>query len=80
MNINTNGVVPLSLAPVSQLGIKIALGLNGFPANRMIMCYGRPGGGKSSLLYHIAGEYEKNGDEVWIVYSEPAIDRLYIAS
>jgi len=80
MNINTNGVVPLSLAPVSQLGIKIALGLNGFPANRMIMCYGRPGGGKSSLLYHIAGEYEKNGDEVWIVDSERAIDRLYMAS
>jgi RecA/RadA recombinase len=60
--------------------MKVALGLNGFPANRMIMCYGRPGGGKSSLLYHIAGEYEKNGDEVWIVDSERAIDRLYMAS
>jgi RecA/RadA recombinase len=80
MNINTDGVVPLSIAPIKQLGMKVALGLNGFPANRMIMCYGKPGGGKSSLLYQIAGEYEENGDEVWIVDSERAIDRLYLAS
>lgn len=80
MNINTDGVVPLSLAPVAQIGMKIALGLHGFPSNRMVMCYGKPGGGKSSLLYQLAGEYEENGDEVWIVDSERAIDRLYLAS
>lgn len=80
MKINVDGILPISFAKISQLGMKIALGLEGYPSNRMIMCYGPPGGGKSSLLFQIAGEYIRNGDEVWIIDSERAIDRVYLAS
>jgi RecA/RadA recombinase len=79
-NIATDRFLPLPLAPISQLGMKIALGLEGLPSNRIIMCYGPPGGGKSTLLYQLSGEYVNNGDEVWIVDSERAIDKVYLAS
>lgn len=79
-NVVIDGVLPVSYAKLDQLGMKIALGLEGYPSNRMIMTYGPPGGGKSTLLYQLAGQYEKNGDEVWIVDAERAIDRIYFAS
>ena len=80
MSINTDRPLPLALAPLDQLGMKIAFGLDGLPANRMIMCYGPPGGGKSTLLYQLSGTYDRNDDEVWIVDAERAIDRIYLAS
>lgn len=78
--VNTDRFLPLAFAPLSQLGLKIALGLEGLPSNRMMMCYGPPGGGKSTLLYQLSGDYERNGDEVWIVDTERAIDKIYLAS
>lgn len=78
--VNTDRFLPLAFAPIDQLGLKIAFGLEGLPSNRMIMCYGPPGGGKSTLLYQLSGQYEKNGDEVWIVDTERAIDKIYLAS
>ena len=79
-SVSTDRFLPLAFAPISQLGLKIALGLEGLPSNRMIMCYGPPGGGKSTLLYQLSGEYEKNNDEVWIIDTERAIDKIYLAS
>lgn len=79
-HIVTDGHLPITFAKLRQLGMKIAFGLEGYPSNRMIMTYGPPGGGKSTLLYQLAGEYERNGDEVWIVDAERAIDRIYLAS
>lgn len=78
--IATDRFLPLPLAPINQLGMKIALGLEGLPSNRIIMCYGPPGGGKSTLLYQLSGEYARNGDEVWIVDTERAIDKIYLSS
>lgn len=72
--------MPLLLAPFRSLGFKLALGLPGFPSNRIIVHYGPPGGGKSSLLWTIAAEYEHNGDEVLIYEPEQALDRIFVAS
>lgn len=80
MTINTDGNLPECYAHLDQLGLKIALGMENYPSNRMIMCYGPPGGGKSSLLYSLIGQYLRNGDEVWLVDAERAIDRIYLAS
>lgn len=68
------------LAPIRQLGLQVALGLRGFPSNRIIMVYGPPSGGKSSLFFQTAGEYIHNGDEVWMRETEHALDRIYMAS
>ena len=80
MTINTDGPLPDCFAKIDQLGLKIALGMENYPSNRMIMCYGPPGGGKSTLLYSLIGQYLRNGDEVWLVDAERAIDRIYLAS
>jgi RecA/RadA recombinase len=76
----TDRFLPLAFAPLRQLGMQVAFGLEGLPSNRMIMCYGPPGGGKSTLLYQLSAEYENNSDEVWIVDTERAIDKIYLAS
>lgn len=68
------------LAPIRQLGLQVALGLRGFPSNRIVMLYGPPSGGKSSLFFHLAGEYISNQDEVWMRETEHALDRIYMAS
>jgi RecA/RadA recombinase len=80
MIISTDGTLPGCYAPIRQIGLKIALGMENFPSNRTIMCYGPPSGGKSTLLYSLAGEYIRNQDEVWIVDAERAIDEIYLAS
>lgn len=80
MKYKTDGQLPGSYAKLDQIGLKIALGMENYPSNRMLMCYGPPGGGKSSLLYSLAGQYLRNGDEVWIVDAERAIDPIYFAS
>jgi RecA/RadA recombinase len=72
--------LPLMLAPITQLGLRASLGLNGWPSNRIAMIYGPPGGGKSSLFFHVAGEYISNDDEVWLRETEHALDRIYMAS
>lgn len=68
------------LAPIKQLGLQVALGLRGFPSNRIVMVYGPPSGGKSSLFFQTAGEYLSNGDEVMMRETEHALDRIYFAS
>jgi RecA/RadA recombinase len=78
--INTDDSLPVSFAPMRQLGLKVAMGLPGFPANRMILTYGPPSGGKSTLAFQTAGEYIFNGDEVWFANTEQAVDKIYMAS
>lgn len=80
MNENYEDTLPLMLAPVRQIGLQVALGLRGFPSNRIVMVYGPPGGGKSSLSFLTAGEYRRNQDEVWVRETEHALDRIYMAS
>jgi len=80
MTINTDGPLPDCYAKIDQVGLKIALGMENYPSNRMLMCYGPPGGGKSTLLYSLIGQYLRNEDEVWLVDAERAIDRIYLAS
>lgn len=80
MTINTDGNLPDCFAHLDQVGLKIALGMENYPSNRMLMCYGPPGGGKSTLLYSLIGQYLRNDDEVWLVDAERAIDRIYLAS
>lgn len=80
MKANFEDTLPLMLAPIRPLGLQVAFGLRGFPSNRIVMVYGPPSGGKSSLFFQIAGEYAKNGDEVWMRETEHALDRIYMAS
>lgn len=80
MKINTDGNLPDCYARLDQLGLKIALGMENYPSNRMVMCYGNPGGGKSTFLYSLMGQYLRNDDEVYLVDAERAVDRIYLAS
>jgi len=76
----TESRLPGSSAPLDQLGLKIALGMEKYPSDRMLMLYGPPGSGKSTLMYLLIGQYVKNGDNVWLVDQERAIDNVYLAS
>ena len=46
--------------PSSSIGLQIILGLHGFPTNRILLAYGTPHSGKSTLFFHIAATLDKS--------------------
>jgi RecA/RadA recombinase len=80
----------------SSVGLQAILGLEGFPTNRIILAYGKPYTGKSTLFFHVAADLDKldmaaalNGPEandtqpphkIVIVETENKIDNIYLSS
>jgi hypothetical protein len=80
----------------SSIGLQVILGLEGLPTNRIILAYGKPHTGKSTLFFHIAADLDKlnmvaalyaaTGKEgqpphkIVVIETENKIDNIYLAS
>jgi RecA/RadA recombinase len=80
----------------ASIGLQAILGLEGLPINRIILAYGKPHTGKSTLFFHVAADLDKlnmaaalNGaagkeetppHKVVVIETENKIDNIYLAS
>lgn len=80
----------------ASVGLQAILGLEGLPTNRIIVVYGKPHTGKSTLLFHAAADLDRlnmlaalNGaagkdsalpHKIVIVETENKIDNIYLAT
>jgi RecA/RadA recombinase len=80
----------------SSIGLQAILGLEGMPTNRIILAYGKPHTGKSTLFFHVAADLDKlnmaaglnRAEEndppyphrIVIVETENKIDNIYLST
>ena len=64
--------------PTGMLGLDIATGVGGFPVGRIVELYGMESCGKSTVLYHLIAEAQKQDFVPIMIETEGSVDRRYL--
>lgn len=71
---------PERYLPGAQVGLQAILGTEGLPAGKILLAYGAPHHGKSSLFFHAGATNTQNGGDTIIIDTEQALDKTYAGS
>ena len=65
------------VVPTGALALDLALGIGGLPRGRIVEIYGPESSGKTTLLYHIIAEAQKQGGMCAFIDAEHSMDPTY---
>jgi len=63
--------------PTGALSLDVALGIGGLPRGRIVEVYGPESSGKTTLLYHLIAQAQRNGGMAAFIDAEHAMDPAY---
>ncbi len=69
--------IDTSVVPTGALTLDLALGIGGLPRGRIVEIYGPESSGKTTLLYHIIAEAQKQGGMAAFIDAEHSMDPSY---
>jgi recombination protein RecA len=69
--------VKVSAIPSGALSLDLALGVGGFPRGRIVEIFGPESSGKTTLIYHVLAQAQKQGGICAFVDAEHAMDPAY---
>ena len=69
--------VSVSAIPTGALSLDIALGVGGLPRGRIVEIFGPESSGKTTLVYHVLAEAQKQGGICAFIDAEHAMDPVY---
>jgi recombination protein RecA len=69
--------IDISVVPTGALALDLALGIGGLPRGRIVEIYGPESSGKTTLLYHIIAEVQKQGGMAAFIDAEHSMDPTY---
>jgi recombination protein RecA len=69
--------IDTSVVPTGALSLDLALGIGGLPRGRIVEIFGPESSGKTTLLYHIIAEAQKQGGMCAFIDAEHAMDPTY---
>jgi recombination protein RecA len=69
--------VRVDAIPTGALSLDIALGIGGVPKGRIVEVFGPESSGKTTLIYHILAEAQKQGGVCAFIDAEHSMDPLY---
>ncbi len=69
--------VKVAAIPSGALSLDLALGVGGFPRGRIVEIFGPESSGKTTLIYHVLAEAQKQGGICAFVDAEHAMDPAY---
>jgi recombination protein RecA len=69
--------VNVSAIPTGALSLDLALGVGGMPRGRIVEVFGPESSGKTTLVYHVLAEAQKQGGICAFIDAEHAMDPLY---
>ncbi len=71
--------IDTSVVPTGALSLDLALGIGGLPRGRIVEIYGPESSGKTTLLYHIIAQVQKQGGMAAFIDAEHSMDPTYAA-
>ncbi|MGI8660325.1 MAG: recombinase RecA [Thermoleophilaceae bacterium] len=69
--------VSVSAIPTGALSLDLALGVGGLPRGRIVEIFGPEASGKTTLIYHVLAEAQKQGGICAFIDAEHAMDPIY---
>ncbi|NLT06418.1 MAG: recombinase RecA [Solirubrobacterales bacterium] len=69
--------VRVSAIPTGALSLDLALGVGGMPRGRIVEVFGPESSGKTTLVYHVLAEAQKQGGICAFIDAEHAMDPVY---
>ncbi|MEA2171616.1 MAG: recombination protein RecA [Solirubrobacteraceae bacterium] len=63
--------------PTGALSLDLALGIGGMPRGRIVEVYGPEASGKTTLVYHVLAEAQRQGGVCAFIDAEHAMDPMY---
>ncbi len=69
--------VQVAAIPTGALSLDLALGVGGIPRGRIVEVFGPESSGKTTLLYHVLAEAQKQGGICAFIDAEHAMDPIY---
>ncbi len=69
--------VKVAAIPTGALSLDLALGVGGIPRGRIVEVFGPESSGKTTLLYHVLAEAQKQGGICAFIDAEHAMDPIY---
>jgi recombination protein RecA len=69
--------VQVSAIPTGALSLDLALGVGGLPRGRIVEVFGPESSGKTTLVYHVLAEAQKQGGICAFIDAEHAMDPVY---
>ena len=70
-------VEKVEVIPSGSLGLDIALGVGGYPRDRVIEIFGKESSGKTTLTLHAIAEAQRQGGSAAFIDAEHAFDPYY---
>ena len=77
MKLGDDAAVKVEAISTGALSLDLALGVGGVPRGRIVEVFGPESSGKTTLIYHIIAEAQKQGGICAFVDAEHAIDPIY---
>jgi recombination protein RecA len=77
MRLGDDSAVAVSAIPTGALSLDLALGVGGVPRGRIVEIFGPESSGKTTLVYEIIAQAQKQGGVCAFVDTEHAIDPAY---
>ncbi len=77
MKLGDDAAVKVEAISTGALSLDLALGVGGVPRGRIVEIFGPESSGKTTLIYHIIAEAQKQGGICAFVDAEHAIDPIY---
>jgi recombination protein RecA len=72
-----NAAVRVSAISTGALSLDLALGVGGLPQGRIVEVFGPESSGKTTLVYHVLAEAQKQGGICAFIDAEHAMDPIY---
>ena len=69
--------VKVAAIPTGALSLDLALGVGGLPRGRIVEIFGPEASGKTTLIYHVLAEAQKQGGICAFIDAEHAMDPIY---
>jgi recombination protein RecA len=69
--------VSVAAIPTGALSLDLALGVGGLPRGRIVEIFGPEASGKTTLIYHVLAEAQKQGGICAFIDAEHAMDPVY---
>jgi recombination protein RecA len=77
MRLGDESHLPAAAVSTGCLSLDIALGIGGVPRGRIVEIFGPESSGKTTLVYHIIAEAQRNGGLAAFIDAEHAMDPAY---
>src|SRR5499433_3772373 len=77
MKMNDHAQVAIAAISTGSLALDLALGIGGLPRGRIVEIFGPESSGKTTLVYHVIAEAQRNGGICAYIDAEHAMDPVY---